>query len=130
LIQRLLLCVAAVVAFAAAAAVAVFAAAFGLYALLVGRLGPAGAAGALVGAAALLMLLLALAAWIKSRPPRLARGKPQGDPMERIVEMARERPIIAAGALVAAAMVAMRNPAITAMVFKSFFDSKKRPTAR
>jgi hypothetical protein len=131
LIQRIVFGVTALAAIAAAAGVVIVAAAFALYALAEPSLGSAGAAGLVALAAALLIALVAIAAWWKMRPPSAHPGKapPQGDMLARAVNLARERPIIAAGGIVAAGMIAMRNPALTALVVKSFLDSKKPPRA-
>jgi len=119
--------IAALAALAAAVAVAVVACAFAVYALAKPELGPAGAAAAVAGGFALLLALGALAAWAQARP-RTTKVKPgSDDTMARLIQMARERPVIAAGALVAGSIIAMRNPAITALVVKSFFDSRKPP---
>ena len=83
----------------------------------------------MAGGFAVLIGLAGLAAAIKARPPRPKPGAAGGDTIGRVVEMARERPIIAAAALIAGSVIALRNPAITALVVKSFFDSKK-PTKR
>lgn len=128
MIQRLVLAVSAVAAIATAAGVVIVAAAYALFALVVPELGPAGASGVVALAAAVLIGLLGLAAWLKLRPKK-AKAPPEGDMMARAVNLARERPIMAAGALVAASVIAFRNPALTALVVKSFVDSKKRPKA-
>jgi hypothetical protein len=76
----------------------------------------------------MLIGLIGLIAWLKLKPPRRsAKAPPQGDFAARAMNLARERPIMAAGALVAASIIAMRNPALTALVVKSFLDSKKPP---
>lgn len=126
MIQRLVLAIIAAGALLAAAVSAVVAATYAVFSLLKPELGSAGASGAVAGGLALLMLIGALAAWMKARPHTARRAK-GGDPMAGLVQMARDRPIIAAGALVAASVIAFRNPAITALVVKSFFDSRKPP---
>jgi hypothetical protein len=126
LIGKLALFVAAIALMAAAVAVAVVAAAFAIYAALQPQLGPAGAAAVLAAGCAVLVALGALALWLKVKPKRSHAGRGgSGDAMTRLMQLARERPIIAAGALIAGSMLALRNPAITALVVKSFFDSRK-----
>jgi hypothetical protein len=44
--------------------------------------------------------------------------------------MAQDRPLIAAGALIGAIFLAIRNPAVTAMVVKAFLDPKPRPSKK
>lgn len=126
MIQRLILAISAAAALAAAVVVAVVAASFGIYALLKPDFGPAGASGIVAAGFTALFVTLALVAWMKARPRKAsASGGGSHDTMARLVQVARERPVIAAGALIAGSMIAMRNPAITALVLKSFFDSKK-----
>jgi hypothetical protein len=130
LIKKVVLAVSAVAAIAAAAGVVIVAAAYALFALVSPELGAAGGSAVVALAAALLVGFIGLIAWMKLRPPRRfasAKGPPAGDFMARAVNLARERPIMAAGALVAASVIAMRNPALTALVVKSFLDSKKPP---
>ena len=127
MIKRIVLGIFAVAAIAAAAAVVIVAAAFGLYALLAPDVGPAGAAGLVALAAAVLIALIGLIAWLQVKPPRAAKAPPQGDMLARAMNLARERPIIAAAGVMAAAAIAMRNPALTALVVKGFMDSKKPP---
>jgi hypothetical protein len=131
LIQRLILAIVAIAAMAAASAAAVVAASYAVFALLKPELGSAGAAGSVAGIYALLIAISGLAVWLKTRSKEpKSRGKGgSNDTVARLMQLARERPIVAAGALVAGSVVALRNPAITAMVLKSFFDSKK-PTRR
>jgi hypothetical protein len=127
LIQRLILAIVAIAAMAAASAVAVVAASYAIFVLLKPQFGSAGAAGSVTGIYALLIALAALAVWLKTRPAKSNGAGKAGssDTVARLMQLARERPIIAAGALVAGSVVALRNPAITALVLKSFFDSKK-----
>ncbi len=125
MIQRIILAIAAAAALAAAVAVAVVAASFGVYSLLKPEFGPAAASGMVAGIFAALFAVVGLAAWLKARPRKPKPSEGAGDPMARLIQLARERPVIAAGALVAGSVIAMRNPAITALVVKSFFDSKK-----
>ena len=81
-------------------------------------------------AAIVALSLMGLVLYLKTRPPGARRRAKGGgaDPLDNLVQMARERPVIAAGALVAASIIAFRNPAIAALIAKSMFDSK-RPKA-
>ncbi len=128
IVRRILLILAAAAAFAAAAAIFVAALAIALYAWLKGFVGPVGAAGGVALAAALLVGLIGLVVVLQVKGPAKRKGPPPKQGFaERIGEMVRERPIVAAGAAIAAAMVAIRNPALTAIVVKTFLDSQKRP---
>lgn len=127
MIKKIVLGLCAAAAIAAAAGVLVVAAAVGLYAVLEPRFGAAGSAGMVALAAAVLIALVGVVAWLQIRPVRAAKAPPQGDMLARAMNLARERPIIAAAGVMAAAVIAMRNPALTAVVVKGFMDSKKPP---
>jgi hypothetical protein len=133
ILRKLIFGLIAVAAMASAAAVVVAAAAFALYALVRQPLGAAGAAGVVALAAAVLLALLGLIMALLAKGPRRKPGKigAQASPLDRIIEMARERPIVSVGAILGAAVVAMRNPAVLALVVKAVLDSSnksKKPT--
>lgn len=127
MIKHIVLAVSAAAAIAAAAAVAIVAAAFGVFALLEPEVGSAGAAGLVALFAAALIGVIGLIAWLKVRPKKAAKGPPEGDMLARAMNLARERPIVAAAALIAGSVIAFRNPALTALAVKGFMDSKKPP---
>ena len=134
IVQRSIFGVAALAARAAAAAIIVFAAAFALYALLRDILTPAGAAGAVCLAAAILAGIVCLVAASMARGPKLKPGRVRGEPyrappsmIERVVNVAKERPFVAAGAAVAAGLLAIANPAIVTAVMRAFFDPTRPP---
>jgi hypothetical protein len=114
--------ISAIAAIAAAAIVVVVALAFALYAAVRELIGPAWAAAAVAGAAALLALILA---WLLTRK---ARPKPvKGDSenlTSKLVELARERPLVALAAVGAAAAVVIRNPRILTAVITAAFASR------
>jgi len=120
-IRRVLRLVAAIAAIAAAVAVVVVAAALALYAVVKPYLGDVGAAGTVAGVFALLAVILA---WIASRnvaPKAKARSK--GDDqsvIDRVIVMAKERPMVALGAAAVAATVLIRNPAVITAVVSAF----------
>jgi hypothetical protein len=131
ILRRLIFGFIAVAAMASAAAVVVVAAAFALYALVREPLGAAGAAAVVVLAAALLIGLLGLIMALLARSPKPKPGrKPDQTPLDRIIEMARERPIVSVGAILGAAVVAMRNPAVLALVVKAVLDSTSKTTGK
>jgi hypothetical protein len=103
--------VAAIAAIAAAAGVVVVGLSFALYAAVRDLIGPAWGAAAVAGAAALLAVVLALLLTRKARPPKPVKGDDQ-NLTGRLIDLARERPLVAAGAVAAAATVAIRNPRI------------------
>ncbi|RAK59804.1 hypothetical protein DJ021_08300 [Phenylobacterium hankyongense] len=114
--------VAAIAAMAAAAAVCVVAAAFALYALARYYLGPAGAAAVIAVLAALLALTLALVVLRKAKPKPIKAD--DQNMTTRLIELAREKPVIATGAAVAAAVVLVRNPKILSAVVSAAIASR------
>lgn len=119
MIRRVLLAVAALCAFATAVAVAVVALAFALYALLVTELGPPGAAAVVAAAAAVLAGLGALMLTLRGRAP-----PPEPTLLDRVTQIARERPILAAGGALLAGLVALKNPKLAAGLASAFMAGK------
>ena len=133
IIQRLILAVISLALMATAASITVFAAAFAVYALLRDMLTPAGAAAAVMFLAA---LLAAGAAFVLGRSakaplvkpaPKVSGRAPAPDGVDRFVNLARERPFVAAGAAVAAGLLAIANPAIVTAVLRAFIDPRSSP---
>lgn len=126
--NKLLSMMAAVAALVAAAVVVVIALSFALYAALRDIIGPAWAATAVAGAFALLALILAFILTRKAKP-KPVKGDQQ-NLTSRLVELARERPLVAAGAMAAAVAVVIRNPRILTAVVTAAFASRKPPPRR
>lgn len=107
----------AAAALAAAAVVCVVALAMALHAAVAPALGLAWAGVVVAGAAAVLMGLLAAIMLISANPPKkLQAAGQEKDLTSRLFELARDKPWVAAGVVVAAAAVALKNPKITAAV--------------
>jgi hypothetical protein len=117
--------VVAFAAIAAAAAVCIVALAFALYAGLREVIGPAWAAAGVAGAVALIALILALAVTRKARP-KPVKGDTQ-NLTAKLVELARERPMVALGAVGAAAAVIIKNPRILSAVIAGLLAGRPRP---
>jgi hypothetical protein len=115
---------------AAAAGVMVVSVAVALYGVLVPYLGAPGAAATIGAAAGLLMLGvgLVLERWILK--PGRQTPEDEQDLLQRLIGMAQEKPLIALGALIGAVFLAIRNPALTAVVVKAFLDPKPRPSKK
>ena len=112
---------------AVAAGVLVVSAAYALFALLRGPLGPSGAAACTAGAAAVLIGLTGLVfAALASTPKRARAAEDDQDLLQKLIGIARERPIISAGAVIGFVTMAIRNPALIAIVMKAFLDPKPR----
>lgn len=105
------------------AGVLIVSAAFALFALLRVWLGPPGAAAVTALAAAALMagIAMALESWAHGRRPSPEEDK---DLVQRLIDMVQERPIMAVGAIAAMVALALRNPALVAIVAKAILDPK------
>lgn len=121
IVRKVLTLLAAGAAMAAAAAVSVVAAAMALHAVIEPYVGKAGAAAIVAAVAAALLLIAGLLLMPKTH------GKPPVEDQSlasRLFEAAKQRPVLATGGLVAAAVLAVRNPRILTMVLTSLMASK------
>ncbi len=119
--RKILLLFAAAGAALAAAGVVVVSLAFALYALMRDAAGFSAAASAAVvaGAVALIFLIVFGVLAIK------AAAKPKEPPVvERLKTLVRERPIMAAGAALAAGVFAVRNPKMILPLVLAFLEPK------
>jgi hypothetical protein len=108
--------------------VSVVAAAFALFAVLAPHLGAAGAAAVVAAVAAVIVGIAGLMAARKVEEK--ARPAPAPDALffaEKAIEMVKARPILTVGAGLAAGIIALRNPALAAIVAKALLDSGKPP---
>lgn len=115
------------VAFAAvvtAAIVCVVAASFAVYALARAWLGPAGGAAVVVGVFALFAVIVAVLATRKATPKPTPGAPPDEAVVDRLIGLAKEKPLIALGAAAAAAAAAVavlvRNPALVTALVSAF----------
>ena len=112
---------------AVSAGVLVVAAAFALFGVLRPLVGGPGAAALVALAAAALMAAvgLMLERWIL-KPGKGGKPGPADEEglLQRLMGLAQDKPLIAAGALIGAIFLAIRNPALTAVVVKAFLDPK------
>ena len=130
MINRVLNLAAAIAAVAAAVAVCIVAASYAVYALALLWLTPAGAAAVV---AAVFAAIAAIVAWIATRKvvPKTPKGAPPPEtPMEKVIGLAKERPILALGAGAVAAFVLARNPAIVSALLSGVIaGNAAKPTA-
>lgn len=119
-----------------AAGTLVVALCFAIYAALRDTLTPAGASAVVVLAAAILIgvgaLVLLSAAKGKSKPHDkhpAHTDSPQGL-VDRAFDLARDKPLIAAGAAVAAGLLALRNPTLIGAVVGAVTARANRPPTR
>jgi hypothetical protein len=128
ILRKILFGLIAASALAVATGVLVVAAAYALFALVREPLGAAGAAGVVALAAAVLIAFVGLVFALLARPaPRRARVEEEQDLLQRLMSLARERPIVSVSALIGAVTLAIRNPALITIVMKAFLDPKSRP---
>ena len=129
ILRKIVMALVAAAAILTASGVCVVAAAYALFALVRESLGAAGAAAVVCLAAAVLIGLVGAGAAFqlrgKTKPP--AAGPGSGI-LDQLFELARERPIVSTGALVAAAALAIRNPVVLASVVKALLN--KKPAAK
>ncbi|MBS0294904.1 MAG: hypothetical protein JSR45_01245 [Proteobacteria bacterium] len=115
---------AAAVAIAAAAALCVASLGYALYALLAETLTPASSAAGVALAAA---LLAGLGGWILFGL-KLGEREPKGVAggfTERLVDAARDRPLVAAAVAVGAGLVLLRNPALASILAANLADRRR-----
>lgn len=129
MMERTLMALAAAAAIAAAAAVGVFSAFFALYALIEPHMGSAWAAAIVSVTAAAVVGLAGLIAARKVEGDRRheAAAIPDQGLVDMVIKIVRDRPILSAGAAVAAGIYALRNPALVAAVVKAFVDKPSTP---
>ena len=126
ILRKIILAIVAAAAILASSAVFVVAAAYALFALVRDPLGPAGAAGVVCLAAAILIGLVGLIAAMSLRGgKKKTTPGADGGLLDQLFELARERPIVSTGALIAAAIVGLRNPAVLAGVVKMLLGQKR-----
>jgi len=122
LIRKLLLIFAAGGAALAAAGVLVVSLAWALYALMRDQadLSAAASAAVVAGAIALIFVIVAIVFAIK------ASSKPkEPEVVERIKTLVRERPVMAAGAALAAGVFAVKNPKAILPLVLAFLEPRK-----
>ncbi len=128
--KKALLYISAASALAAAAVVVVVALAFALYAAVLPLVGPAWAAASVAGAAATLMVLCALVLLIKVNPPKFGKQPEERDVLTRLIDLAKDKPIVAASAIIAGAAVALKNPKIVATLLATAMATRPSSTPK
>lgn len=123
-LRRLLTLAAAFAAVATAAAVCVVASSYGVYALAKIWLGPAGAAAVVAAVYALVAVAVAVLTTRKAAPKQPVGAPPDEAVVDRLIAIAKDRPILALGAAAAATAAAVtvlvRNPALVTAVVSAF----------
>ena len=130
IVARLLSAGAAIGAMAAGAGVVVVALSYTLYAVLrdYAQFSPAASSAVVAAVFGVLLLIGGLIAGAKAKGPKpkpshaAHRLPPAGEQgfLGRIAGVARERPLVAAGAAIAAGLLAWKNPRLVATVLRAF----------
>ena len=130
-LKRVLYLAAAIAAVAAAVAVCIVAASYAVYALALVWLTPAGSAAVV---AAVFAVIAAVAAWLATRKaiPKTPKGAPPPEtPVEKVIAIAKARPLATLGVGAVAAFVLARNPAIVSALVSAFVaGNAAKPPAR
>jgi len=129
MLQKILAAGAGLIVLAALILVTVLAAAFALYAGLEPSLGRAGSAAIVAGLFGLLAGIVIAVVALKGDD----RGHGDHDHEDhsdfsfvaRILEMAKDRPLLSVAALVAGGVILFRNPAMVATIAAAFLDKPK-----
>ena len=124
MIKKAVSLVAAVAAIAAAAGVCVVALAYALFAVARTYLGPAGGAAVVAAAAALVAIVVAMVLFRKARPSHRPAPVEEQSFTTRLIDLARDKPILATGVAVAAGLVLMRNPKLMTTIVTAAMASK------
>ncbi|WP_374574024.1 hypothetical protein [Phenylobacterium sp.] len=111
-----------VIAISTAAAAGIIAACYALFAALAPWLGPAGASGLVAAAVFLIIGLIGLMIAAGTGPR--ARAKAEQDLPAKLIQLARDKPIVAVGAMIAAGVVLARNPKIVATAVTAFMAGR------
>ena len=128
MLQKTLTAIVGLVALATATVVAILAVAFALFAVLTPLVTTAGAAAIVAGVFALIVAIVALVVAGGSRHQGYDEdhgGSADFGLVERLFEMARERPLLSVGAAIAAGVIAIRNPALVATIAAAFIERPK-----
>jgi len=129
--QRVLMAIVAGAAMAAAAVIATVALAFAIYAFVLPHAGPANAAAAV---AAVYAALIGLAGVLAARGAGgFNFGRQKVDETEavglaeRLIVLAKEKPLVAVGVALAAGFLLMRSPKAMGAIARAFFESMGGP---
>lgn len=130
MLQKTLTAIVGLVALATATVVAILAVAFALFAELEPVVTSAGAAAIVAGVFALTVAVVALVVAGGGKRHHHSEedhfsGSGDFGLVERLFDMARQRPLLSVGAAIAAGIIAIRNPALVATIAAAFIDRPK-----
>jgi hypothetical protein len=119
---------AALGALAAAGVVVVVAAALAVYALARTWLPPAACAAIVAAVFALIVAAVAWSAARKAAPKR--KAGPEASPIDQLMGLIRDKPLIALGAVAAAGFMLVRNPALATAIVTAFMAGEQAKPGR
>ena len=128
IVRRAIAAAIALAALVTATGCAVVALSFTVYALLRDTLTPAGASAAVVAICAFIALIAALVA---SRQAKFGSSRPAAATVrpasitDKVMDVAREHPLVAAGLAAAAGAAAFANPALVTAVLRAFTEKTR-----
>jgi hypothetical protein len=122
IMRKILVAAAAIVVVGTAAGVAVVAAAYALFTSLESIVGPAWAEVVVAVAAVIVATLGVVIGGLEFGRHRPKAVEPSLT--DTVVKMARERPLAAAGAALAAGLIALKNPGVMGAVLSAFLASR------
>ncbi len=125
MIKRIIAGVVAIFAMAAAVATTVVAAAFALYAVLKPYIGQPGASAVVALVFAIIAGVVALIMGRKAAGQGgRRRHEPEPSRADRMVQIARERPILAGAGALAAGLIALKNPQAVASIVSAVMAAR------
>jgi hypothetical protein len=122
-LKRILFLAGALGAIAAAAAVCVVALSFTVYALAETWFSPAGAAATVAVVFALIAVIVAALATLTAVPKALSGKAADASLADKVVGLAKDRPLVAVAAAAVAGLVLFRNPAVVSAIVSAFVSS-------
>lgn len=136
ILQRVLMAVAAAAAIAAAVVIAMIALAAAIFGFLQPYVGPANAAAIVAAAFALMVGVSGLVAAQRAGGGGVVHGRADDGEaaglVERLIEVARDRPMVTVGVALALGVVLIRSPRSLGAIARAFFEtiSGGRPDMR
>jgi len=125
MMDKALMALAAAAAIAAAAAVGVVSIAFAIYLGASPWVGPAWAATIVAALMILIVVIAGLMVRGRASGGRHKADEPDASMVQKIVAMARERPILATGIALGAGVYAIRNPKLIAALVAAFMEGRQ-----
>lgn len=131
IVGRTIAAVIAGVLVATAAAACVVFAVLALFWVLEPLVGQAGAAALVAGLLAVVVAIIIVVMMSRGGHHHAHHHHGEGGPtdfafVDRLIDMAKDRPLLSLGAALAAGLIAVRNPALVATIVAAFVDRPKR----